>query len=112
MNAAAKYINQNRFFRGHIASVQISSMSFFHISLIIAVLISSLSVIYVTNMHRVTFSYVEAMENSNHKLELEWGILLLEQASLATPNRVERVALEKLGMVFIDSNITQITRDH
>ena len=74
-------------------------------SLIIAVLISSLAVIYVTNMHRITFSQLESAENRAHQLDVKWGRLLLEQASLATPYRVERIASEKLGMVFIESGI-------
>lgn len=105
MNAAAKYINQSSFFHGQLAGIRISSMSFFHMSLIIAVLISSLAVIYVTNMHRITFSQLESAENRAHQLDVKWGRLLLEQASLATPYRVERIASEKLGMVFIESGI-------
>ena len=33
-------------------------------------------------------------------LQLQWGQLLLEQASLATPARVEELAIEKLKMIY------------
>lgn len=106
MNAAAKYINQSNFFHGQLAEIRVSSMGILQIGLIIALLVSSLAVVTVTNMHRMTFNQLESAESKSHQLELKWGTLLLEQASLATPARVEEIATDKLGMVFIDSSNT------
>jgi cell division protein FtsL len=104
MNSAAKHISQSIFFQGQMAEIRLSSISLMHIALIIAVLLSSLAVVYVTNVHRITFSQLELAENRYHQLELKWGRLLLEQASLATPYRVESIATLKLSMQPIDNS--------
>lgn len=98
MNAAAKYINQSNFFHGQFLSIRLSATSTLHMLLIVAVLISSLTVIYVTNMHRLTCSQLGSAEQRAHQLQLKWGKLLLEQASLESPSRVERIARAKLDM--------------
>lgn len=112
MNAAAKYINQSSFFHGQLAGIRMSSMNIFQIGLVIALLISSLAVVTVTNMHRVTISQLEIAESKSHQLELKWGKLLLEQASLAAPARVEEIATNKLDMIFIDNTNTNIISSH
>ncbi|MDP3561356.1 MAG: cell division protein FtsL [Legionellaceae bacterium] len=98
MNAAARDINQSNFFHGQIANIRLSFSSALQIGLLFAVLVSALAVVYVTNLQRVTLSQVEFEEQQTHQLQLQWGQLLLEQASLATPSRVERLAAGKLNM--------------
>ena len=112
MNAAAKYINQSSFFHGQLAEIRVSSMGILQIALVIALLVSSLAVVTVTNMHRVTYNQLESSEEKAHELEVKWGTLLLEQASLATPARVEEIATDKLGMIFIDNTNTHIISTH
>lgn len=97
MNAAAKVINQSNLFNGQLADMRMSKSIYFLVVLLIAVLISALAVIYSTNSYRSTFSQVE-QEQQTHLLQLQWGQLLLEQASLATPARVENLAVYKLKM--------------
>lgn len=99
MNAAAKVINQGTLFNGQLADMQMSKSSYMLIILVVAVLVSALAVVYSTNSYRSTFNQVEQQEQQTHYLQLQWGQLLLEQASLATPARVEELASEKLGMV-------------
>lgn len=98
MNAAAKMIHQSNFFSGHLADIRLSKGLWFHLILLLSLLMSSLSVIYITNLHRVTFSQLQHEEQKGHQLQLQWGQLLLEQASLATPARVQELATEKLHM--------------
>ncbi|MGL6035681.1 MAG: cell division protein FtsL [Legionella sp.] len=98
MNAAAKVINQSNLFNGQLADMRMSKSIYFLVVLLIAVLISALAVIYSTNSYRSTFSQVEQEEQQTHLLQLQWGQLLLEQASLATPARVENLAVYKLKM--------------
>jgi len=74
--------------------------------LLVAVLVSALAVVYSTNSYRSTFSQVEQQEQQTHYLQLQWGQLLLEQASLATPARVEELATDKLKMVLPTSKNT------
>lgn len=99
MNAAAKVIHQSNFFSGHFADIRLSKPLSLQIILLISVLISGLAVVYITNMHRITFSQLEMEEQKTHQLQLQWGQYLLEQASLATPARVQKLAAEKLSMV-------------
>lgn len=98
MNAAAKVINQSSFFSGQLTEMHLSKGLWLQIILLVSVLFSALAVVYVTNMHRVTFSQLQSVEQQTHQLQLQWGQLLLEQASLATPARVEELAAEKLHM--------------
>ena len=98
MNAAAKAINQSNFFSGQLLDMRLSKQLCFLLSLLFAVLLSALAVVYTTNEHRLSFSQLQRLEQQSNQLQLQWGQLLLEQASLATPARVERLAVEKLQM--------------
>lgn len=98
MNAAAKAIHQSNLFSGHLSDMRLSKQLCFILSLLLAVLISALAVVYVTNEHRISFSELQRLEQQTQQLQLQWGQLLLEQASLATPGRVEELAVEKLQM--------------
>ncbi len=110
MNAAAKVIQQNSLFEGHWTRVQISGLLLLQIGLLFSVLASALSVVYVINLHRVTCSQTQMLQQKAHQLQLQWGQLLLEQASLATPARVEMLAKEKLHMVFPSHQRTFVLR--
>ncbi|MDX1836634.1 cell division protein FtsL [Legionella taurinensis] len=98
MNAAARAINQSNLFSGQLLEMRLSKQWCLILSLLFAVLVSSLAVIYTTNEHRLSFSHLQQLEQQSHQLQLQWGQLLLEQASLATPARVEQLATEKLQM--------------
>lgn len=106
MNAAAKVINQGTIFNGQLAEMHMSRSLYMLIMLLVAVLISALAVVYSTNSYRESLSQVEQQVQQNHYLQLQWGQLLLEQASLATPARVEDVAGGKLQMVLPTANNT------
>lgn len=98
MNAAARAIHQSNLFSGHLSDVRLSKQLCFVLTLLLTVLISALAVVYVTNEHRISFSQLQRIEQQAHQLQLQWGQLLLEQASLSTPARVELLAIEKLQM--------------
>ena len=73
MNAAAREIHQSNFFSGQLTDMRLSKQLSLQIVLLIAVLISALLVVYVTNLHRVTFSQLQLEEQQSHQLELQWG---------------------------------------
>ena len=100
MNATAKQINQMNFFSGQLVDMRFSKTAFLQSLLLAAVLLSALLVVYVTNMYRVTVSQLQLASQTAQQLQLQWGQLLLEQASMVTPARVQTVAIEKLHMVF------------
>lgn len=98
MNAAARVINQGTLFNGQLANMHMSKSLYVLFFLLFAVLISAFGVVYSTNAYRSTFSLVEQEELQSTQLQLQWGQLLLEQSSLATPARVEEMARGKLKM--------------
>lgn len=100
MNAAARVIHQGNVFTGQLSTMQMTKTIYFLSVLMFAVLLSALGVVYSTNSYRVTLSLVEQEEQQAHLLQLQWGQLLLEQSSLATPARVESMARQQLNMVF------------
>ena len=99
MNAAARDINQTNFFHGQLMSMRLSFASIVRLILMVLVLLSALSVVYTTNYYRLTLNQLESAEYVAHQLNLQWGQLLLEQASLARPSRVEIQASEQLNMI-------------
>lgn len=98
MNAAARVISQGSVFHGRLGEMKLSREFITMLVLMGAIFLSALSVILVTNDYRMEFSQLQQLEQQKHQLELQWGQLLLEQASLATPSRVEKIASESLGM--------------
>jgi len=98
MNAAARAINQSNLFNGQLSAMRLSKEVGLLLTLLLAVLISAIAVVYITNEHRSNFSHLQQLEQNMNKLQLQWGQLLLEQASLATPARVEAIAAQKLQM--------------
>ena len=98
MNAAARAINESNIFSGHLADMRLSKEMGMVLCIFLVVLVSAWLVVYTTNEHRSSFSQSQRIEQQMHQLQLQWGQLLLEQASLATPARVEALAMEKLEM--------------
>jgi cell division protein FtsL len=110
MNAAAKDMSQSDFFHGHLVNMRLSKNMCLNLALQIGVLISALGVVYSTNLNRTVLNQLEQAEQQNHQLKLQWGQLLLEQASLATPSRVQEMAAKKLHMTLPDNQQTFVLR--
>lgn len=110
MNAAARDINQSDLFHGQLADMKLSRTFCLQMILLGAVLMSALGVVYTTNVHRLALSQLEQTEQQTHQLQLQRGQLLLEQATLATPSRVQQLAEEKLHMVLPLSKQTFVLR--
>lgn len=100
MNAAAKIIHQSNFFTGQLLDIRLSKPLCLQIFLAVSVLMSALAVVYVTNVHRTTFAQIQKEEEHAYHLQMQWGQLLLEQASLSSPARVQKLAIEQSGMVY------------
>jgi len=69
------------------------------IVMILAVIGSAISVIYTKHQSRVEFVALQQLEQQRDHLNEEWGRLLLEQSTWASPGRVEREAKTKLNMI-------------
>jgi cell division protein FtsL len=102
MNAASKVLHQSNFFHGHIKEMKFSLSQYLQILLFFAVLLSSLAVVYCTNQYRMNLSQLEHGRMEASSLQLEWGQLLLEQASISAPSSIEQKARQHLKMLMPD----------
>lgn len=64
----------------------------------LAVVLSALSVIYVSHLCRQLYNELAKMEQEANALQVEWGRYLLEQSSWASLSRVEQLAKSQLQM--------------
>jgi len=75
------------------------SVTFSVIIMTVIVIISSMAVVYSKYMWRTEFSELQLLENKRDKLDEEWGKLLLEESTWASPARVEQQARLRLNMI-------------
>lgn len=66
--------------------------------LILIVLLSGLSVIYLADINRRLAIDVENATTIQNQLHTEWGKLLLEQSTWSSQARLQGLAAQKLGM--------------
>ena len=60
-------------------------------------LASSVSLVYVQHLRRQMFVELKTLERERDAMEVEWGQLQLEASTWAAQDRIESVAVEKLG---------------
>jgi cell division protein FtsL len=81
------------------------------IALAIAVLSSALGVIYTKHRSRGLFVELQTLQRQRDNLEIEWGLLQLEQSTLATEIVVDQAARKRLEMAIPDpDSVVYITR--
>ena len=66
--------------------------------LALVVLASSLGVVYAKHQSRKLFVELDTLKKERDEMNVEWGRLQLEQSTLATHGRIERIAKKRLGM--------------
>lgn len=76
----------------------LQSQNFSLYLMLLAVLASSISVVYIKHQSRIEFVALQELEQHRDDLNEEWGRLLLEQSTWASPGRVERQAKIRLNM--------------
>ncbi len=64
-------------------------------------LISALLVVYAAYENRLAYAEMQALEKQQRHYDVEWGQLLLERSTLASPSRIESLARESLQMQLI-----------
>ncbi len=67
--------------------------------LIIAVVVTSASVIELRHRNRLYFAELQSLETERDAIDTEWGQLLLEQGAWSQHRRVEELARTELGML-------------
>ena len=68
------------------------------------VLSSAISVVYAKHLHRGLHIQLQQLQQERDKYHVEWTQLLLEQGTLGSDLRVEKVAREQLGMIIPPPN--------
>ncbi len=78
--------------------------------LLAAVMVSALGVAWSKHQHRSLFMELQGLSAEADHLNVEWGMLQLEQGAWAGHGRVERVGQERLDMVMPGREDTIIIR--
>lgn len=106
MNAASRALQHSSIFSGEVKWLSISRTSIMMLGLMIFMLISAVSVIYVKNYERSLFSNLESLQQQMDHHQLERGQLLLEQSTWAAPERIQQVAQVQFAMQLPDPGNT------
>lgn len=99
MNAATRIVIQGNLFRGNLTRLVLSKETICLFVLLFAVLLSGLFTIWVKDLERRLNGQIEMAEQMKQHLQIEWGQLLLEQSTLVTQWRVQKIASQNLDMV-------------
>lgn len=67
--------------------------------LLLAVVASGVAVVWARHQDRVAFIELSRLQNQRDALNVDFGRLELEQATWASPSRIEQVARGQLGMI-------------
>ena len=66
--------------------------------LLLANLVVAIGVVYVKHSSQMMFRQIQEQREAYHRLQTDWGRLLLEQGTLAASVRVEQEAVRRLRM--------------
>lgn len=78
--------------------------------LVIVVFISAIGVVYSKHLGRIEFVALQKSEQRRDLLNEEWGRLLLEQSTWASPARIEQQAKLRLEMITPTANMTEVIK--
>jgi len=78
--------------------------------LLLIVIGSAIAVVYSKHFGRTEFVVLQKLEHKRDNLNEEWGRLLLEQSTWASPGRVEQQARLRLKMVVPSPEMTVLIK--
>ena len=67
-------------------------------------LVLALSLVYTRVTTRSLYLQLQSLQQLRDDFNVEWGRLLLQEARYAEPRYIEKIARQKLGMVFPQSD--------
>jgi cell division protein FtsL len=111
MNAAARFLSQSTVSRTWVFSILLSKAQVSLMTLMIAVLMSALSIVYVTNSTRSLNANLQQSLAERDQLHTDWGQLLLEKSTWIMQARVQHIASTKLDMVVPDNKSVVIVNE-
>ncbi|MEZ5542502.1 MAG: cell division protein FtsL [Pseudomonadota bacterium] len=71
--------------------------------LLALVIVSAIAVVHAKHEGRKLFIELQALGKERDNMDIEWGQLQLEQGTLTTQGKIEKVARERLGMASLDA---------
>ncbi len=77
---------------------------------IVACIATAIGVVYARHQHRVLFVQLNKLDRERDELNIEFGRLQLEQATVAESTRVEQIARDRLGMKSPESSDVVVIR--
>ena len=83
---------------------------FLLVALILASIASAIGVVYARHRHRLLFVELAKLEKVRDELNIEFGRLQLEQATVAESNRIDQIARMRLGMKFPEAGDVVVVR--
>ena len=78
--------------------------------LLVASIATAIGVVYARHQHRLLFVELSRLEKARDELNIEFGRLQLEQATVAESNRIDQVARLRLGMKFPEAGDVVVVR--
>ena len=79
--------------------------------LLLAVVASGVAVVWARHQDRVAFVELSKLQNQRDALNVEFGRLGLEQATWASPSRIEAIARGQLGMMSPPASSVEMIRE-
>lgn len=83
---------------------------FLLVVLILGSVASAIGVVYARHRHRLLFVELSRLEKARDELNIEFGRLQLEQATVAESNRIDQIARMRLGMKFPEAGDVVVVR--
>jgi cell division protein FtsL len=83
---------------------------FLLVVLILGSVASAIGVVYARHRHRLLFVELAQLEKVRDELNIEFGRLQLEQATVAESNRIDQIARLRLGMKFPEAGDVVVVR--
>ncbi|HET6782468.1 MAG TPA: cell division protein FtsL [Pseudoxanthomonas sp.] len=83
---------------------------FLLVVLILGSIASAIGVVYARHRHRLLFVELSRLEKVRDELNIEFGRLQLEQATVAESNRIDQIARMRLGMKFPEAGDIVVVR--
>lgn len=83
---------------------------FLLVAMILASIASAIGVVYARHRHRLLFVELAKLEKVRDELNIEFGRLQLEQATVAESNRIDQIARLRLGMKFPEAGDIVVVR--
>jgi cell division protein FtsL len=111
MNTAARLVNQSVLSRGWVISIFLKKSQLSLLAMVISVLLTALSVIYMTNTTRSLNANIQQTLAERERLHVQWGQLLLEKSTWIMQARIQNLAEGKFGMLIPDSKSVVVVNE-